>query len=313
MYWKAYKLIYEAKSPVHIGWSTLGYVNRTRSYIPGKNMWAVFTANLTRAIGSPGTSDYHVIGAELGKQVIPSYFYPSLKEPDGTYISYLPVFTDEGLQYTSTPINYRASDSMPEENFQQAFISSYGQTAILPDTDTAEDASLHESEFIVPKVLFYGEQRDVYFVGYVFLREDLTLKGCRAGWDSEKICLKHYVSEIHIGGDRKYGWGHLILHNSQPDPEDFFGFPMKTDGKHPKITINDNSPIPGHFLLNAGCSLKGDIEPLVGREWRDTADKRGAGQHITDAQFCWVPGSVISKESGQPMALKENWVFEVAP
>ena len=37
MSWRTYRVVYQAKSPVHIGWHTLGYINLTRYYIPREN------------------------------------------------------------------------------------------------------------------------------------------------------------------------------------------------------------------------------------------------------------------------------------
>ncbi len=87
MSWKAYRLVYQAKSPIHIGWHTLGYIKLTRYYIPGKNMWASFTENLTRAGNKKDIAEYKKIGNILKNNILISYFYPAL-DPDLNTVRY---------------------------------------------------------------------------------------------------------------------------------------------------------------------------------------------------------------------------------
>jgi hypothetical protein len=186
---KAYRLVYQAKSPIHIGWHTLGYIKLTRYYITGKNMWGAMTANLTRANGVPGISDYEKFGKLLKDNILLSYFYPALD----LALPLIPEYTNEGLKYG----NCRASE------FERLFIQSYGQTAVLPESNTAEDETLHESEYISPVV--GNDQIPVYFVGYIFIHEGASYNGKLIKWEE----IKSALSELFIGGDRKYGWGKL--------------------------------------------------------------------------------------------------------
>ena len=291
MGWKAYRLVYRAKSPIHIGWHTLGYIRLTRYYIPGKNMWASFTDNLARAdknikdIKDDISEIYQKYSKELlNKSIFISYFYPAL-DPD---IPLLPRYTDEGLKY----------GNCSAAGFERLFIKSYGQTAVLPESNTAEDESLHESEFIAPVVEDENtkEQMPVYFVGYIFVKDE-----SESQWET----IKESVKEIFVGGDRKYGWGRLKLIEEYTRPENisFFGYTMSldTENGNPKITIPYNKPIPAHIPIDSNIKLKGDIEPLVGREW----GSKGAGQEIKlrDEKIYWMPGSLLQLQLGKPLQI----------
>ncbi len=303
MGWKAYRLVYQAKSHVHIGWHTLGYIKLTRYYITGKNMWASFTDNLARADGSiKDTTNYKIYGEELlNKSIFISYFYPALFQNDELKLL-MPEYTGKGLYYG----DYSASE------FERLFIKSYGQTAVLPESNTAEDESLHESEFIAPIIEDEDtkNQMPVYFVGYIFIEESATVNTKSVGWNGSKdIRLKEIFSEIFVGGDRKYGWGRLILDNEKTGEvidNNFFEHEIVSGEK--KIKITKNKPIPAHLPINSSLNLKGDIEPLVGREWGEIQDSKGnkkigSGQKISDAIICWMPGSILEETEDNTLTI----------
>jgi hypothetical protein len=271
MAWKAYKLSYRALSPVHIGWHTLGYIKLTRHYITGKAMWGAMTANLTRALGSTGTSGYEKFGKLLKENIMVSYFYPAIDHEKPL----LPKFTSGGLNY----------GDHTSGQFERLFIKSYGQTAVLPDTNTAEDETLHESEFISPVVYEDEKQKAVYFVGYIFISD-------KAGYNWGQI--KGAVSEIFVGGDRKYGWGRLLLDDEKTrEVKDsmVFGNTLVSDDKGLKIEIEKENSIPAHLGVNNELNLKGYIEPLVGMDFENN---KGFGQNVSKAEICWVPGSIAA-------------------
>jgi hypothetical protein len=288
--WKAYKYVYRAKSPVCIGWHTLGYVKLTRYYIPGKNLWASFTCNLARAnpLGLPYENNqkniYHEYGEIVKKNILTSYFYPAL--PDKKPL--IPEYTDGDLKF----------DKYSRAEFERLFIKSYGTTAILPESNTAEEESLHEVEFISPET----EKGKVYFVGYVIVNNEDGLSSKSLKWDN----IKDYFKEIFVGGERRYGWGRLVLEEGPSNSNtEFFGYKLVLNSGPPTITLPEKNPIPAHLLLNKGEDLnphlRGDIEPLVGREWGEIKTsgepkKWGFGQTITEkAKICWTPGSVIQE------------------
>lgn len=282
MSWKAYRLVYQAKSPLHIGWSTLGYIKLTRYYILGKNMWGAITSNLVRTYYK--YEDYTGVGNMLCSNMLNSYFYPAL-DPE---IPLLPRFTDEGLKYGI----YTKSE------FEKLFIKSYGQTAVLPSSNTAEDGSLHESEFIssIVEHEMTNEQDPVYFIGYIFLRDDIKYDGHTIEWEQ----IEEAIRELSIGGDRKYGWGGLKLIN-QPgkdgEKSDMFGFDLTLSEQSLFVTIQGKAGIPAHLKITDNIELIGNIEPLVGREWGDDRNTNiGPGRKISAAKVCWMPGSILANK-----------------
>jgi len=296
MGWKVYKLVYQAKSPIHIGWHTLGYIKLTRYYITGKNIWAAMTANITRALYD--YKDYGGIGDLLKEGILTSYFFPAVD----TEHPLLPRFTDKGLM----------NGGKPEAEFERIFIKSYGQTAVLPHSNTAEDETLHESEYISPCVEIGGKQCQVYFVGYIFISDT-------AHYNDKKVDLeeiKQAISEIFVGGDRKYGWGRLLLDDgkkSEVTDSMVFGNTLYPDDNGLKIRIEKDSSIPAHLKVDSSVNLKGDIEPLVGREWgevtgKDGQTRKGFGQRISEAKIYWMPGSII--EEGKPLKIGAYGILE---
>lgn len=291
MDWKAYRLVYRAMAPIHLGWHTLGYIKLTRYYIPGKNMWGAMTANLTRTYGAEGTGDYEKFGDLLRKNILSSYFYPAINMNKPL----LPHFKKCGLFY----------GAYAKENFEKLFVSSFGQTAILPQSNTAEDESLHESEYIAPAIDEEGKCNQVYFVGYLFIRDGASLDdGKNIALEDEGISIKTAIQELFVGGDMKYGWGRLKLANdpkSEGHQTKVFGYELIPKGNGLCIKIPKDRPLPAHLDIESEIKVKGDIEPLVGRERGTVRDKdgkqiSGPGQRISKAKACWVPGSVVAKE-----------------
>lgn len=278
MTWQAYRLVYKLQSNMLIGWHTLGYINLTRYYIPGKNMWASFTDNMTRAKKEkPGLDGYKEAGNFFRDNVLLSYFYPATD----IAAPLLPRYTDNGLFYGDIPV----------DQFEKQFISSIGKTAILPNSNAKEDGSLHEMEFIKPLL---------FFVGYVFIAEAAS----NLALDTAKF--NTVFKEIFVGGERKYGWGRLTLHGAPTSVSDhlFFGHALETEKDKPQVTLQgDNKYLPAHTAVmmgnNTPVPCKGNIENLVGRETIPSTGGRGAGpgRQISDAKLCWVPGSQLTGDS----------------
>ncbi|MCK4620321.1 MAG: hypothetical protein KAT52_10270, partial [Desulfobacterales bacterium] len=189
-----------------------------------------------------------------------------------------------------------------------------GQTAILPQSNTAEDESLHESEYISHCIKKNGEYEPVFFIGYIFLKKDADFNGRKVGLTTGDVCLMPAIQELFVGGDLKYGWGCLKLQNIPEDEgcqKKIFGYKFMANCKSlPCIEIPKGSTLPAHLKVESGLKIKGDIEPLVGREWRSVKNSKGktrigAGQKITDAKICWVPGSVMEEEETQALRIGE--------
>ena len=136
MSWQKLDVIFRILSPLHIGYlpNRPGTViARTRYYVPGKNLWGAFTANLVpKLFQKPMPKDYLEVGEWISDNLRFTYFYLS----DGGKNQYCPQFTTEkGLKYGDLSL----------QKFQKRFIGSRISTKIS-DKGTAEDKKLHEIE-----------------------------------------------------------------------------------------------------------------------------------------------------------------------
>lgn len=267
MTWTAYRVVFKLKSPLHIGYGSVGNVQRTRSYITGRAFWGALTMRLTRD-GTNGAatdfSQYKCYGDKVDEQLAFTYFYPALKY-DGDYKIKWP--------WGNTNEN--------ESLFRRRFLSSYASTALVYPQQAADEGLLHEVEFISPRTLDKGEQ--VYLMGYVLEKE-----GCELKW---KCACKH----LQIGGERGYGWGDLKYVEATKMPnQQLFNNQYSWQEENGSIVIqtSENSPLLAHTETTENISAKGEIEPLTGREWKVAHQ---AGESVAFSGLCWVPGSVVER------------------
>uniref|UniRef100_A0A7C3UP78 CRISPR type III-associated protein domain-containing protein n=1 Tax=candidate division WOR-3 bacterium TaxID=2052148 RepID=A0A7C3UP78_UNCW3 len=286
MNWQIYKLLYRIESPIHIGFHKLGYVARTRYYIPGRTMWGAGAEALAQKIGTIRNrkiddSLYRTAQDFFKKQAIFAYFYLQEKEK-----IFLPRYTEEGIRFGDIPI----------EEFELKYITSFGKTAIEPKSLTAEEGSLYEIEFIKPLP-------DLYLTGYLFLKENAQFENENVSWEEGEISLKEIISSLSIGGERRYGFGRIRLVKSEKIENskiNLFGIRVELEPNQEiiKFTFPENNPLFAHLAIEGTeeIKIKGDIEPLVGREFAfEKNGKIGFGQYISQAQICWVPGSILAQ------------------
>lgn len=264
MTWKAYRVVLKLKSPMHIGCGKVGNVQRTRAYVTGRVFWGALTMRLTRdqcaEENKPATQseDYQCIGKQVNELLAYSYFYPAISQ--------------------NAPIDYPWKN---ESQFRYRFLSSYTSTALVYPQQAADEGLLHEVEFLSPRTLDEGKQ--VYLIGYVFEKNNSTLN-----W-------RDACKRLQMGGERGYGWGmvKLKLINELVKTQDLFDGQATFDGRgdRPIITVQT---LLAH-TSSTSLSATGEIEPMVGREWRSNNPKnRFAGQHIEKfCDPCWVPGSTV--------------------
>jgi len=266
MRWQAYEVILRLRSPLHSGWRKVGNLQMTRPYVTGRMLWGALTMRLTRDAAQnhgPATdsSKYRRFGEQVHGFLAFTYFYPAIKEGNG----------------------YRVEWPWENESaFRRRFLGSYVSTALSYPQQSAAEGMLHEVEFIAPNTLDTGEA--VFLKGYVFERE-----GCALKWKSA-------LKRLRMGGERGYGWGDVELMTVKQSADTrLFGSPaiVKGDGDVPIICL----PTDGHLLAHAlakNLEAAGDIEPLVGREWRsDNPRRRYVGQHVEYTDTCFSPGSTV--------------------
>ena len=70
---------------------------------------------------------------------------------------------------------------------------------------------------------------------------------------------------------------------------------FKNNGARPVISIPQNGRLLAHTQVK-DIAIAGDVEPLVGREWRSDNQQRAyAGQHVEFSGLCFVPGSMTKQ------------------
>lgn len=293
MTWQCHDLLYEARAPIHIGFRTLGIVSRTRYYILGKNFWGALTATLARRIMRDyDPRIYEKVGEFVKSNIIFTHFY--VYDDSILYPQY-----QNGLKY----------GSLYENEFEKRFISSYVSTALEKSYKSAEEKSLHEVEFIRPH---FEKGSTTRFFGHVFVQEGLErelmkyLEGIIPEGDLSDVefneeKLREILSELWVGGERNYGFGRVKLlqeTSMKKDSREIFK-KYKINPENLKICIDDSSQeilALSHVRFDTLIkSIKGEIEPLVGRNW-GTKSKIGSGQEISQGEIYLSPGTEFTVE-----------------
>jgi hypothetical protein len=306
MIWKCYLTTFKAESPIHIGYRQVGILKTTRYYITGRAMWGAITANLTRVLfDNPTPEDYQAVGNFVKESIKTTYFYPAIekgkvKNPDewsevrvNNHLVFLPEYTERGLKF----------GELSKEVFEQTFIGSFVSTALDSTSKTAEEGSLHEFEFIKNKVRIGKSSVDVYWVGYLFVKEGGESNGIKIKECSEnevliereskgEKSLSEILKMIYVGGEKNYGLGRLKLKKFEKENGNTVFNRYKFEISD-KIVFKSLNIAISHIKLDEAELLeRGEIEPLVGLEW----DEKGAGQKISNTKICIVPGSVFKSK-----------------
>ena len=281
MKWKAYRVTFRLLSPMHIGWRKLGNMQQTRPYVTGRVLWGAFTARFTRDLKS---HKYQEIGEAVDEQLAFTYFYPAISlDPDK-----LPNPDDVHLWPWG---NDQKKDG--QEIFSWMFLGSYASTA-LSDARSAEEGSLHETEFITPYArsnMPYEDPKPVYLVGYIFEQQE-PVSDSKYELRVQEDLLNH----LQIGGERSYGWGrvHLAKPLQEVKNELCFSYTLNCNGNRPLITVPAGDSLLAHTETESLKEVEnGTVEPLVGRV---TTGDTSFGKTVSHAQICWVPGSTVSQE-----------------
>lgn len=282
MMWHLYQATYELRSPLHIGYHKIGNVQRTRAYVPARNLWGAVTERLTRsgfcAADAP-EGDYGAIGAWVKTHCAFSYFFLCEGE---TLLN--PRYEDGKLRY----------GALSQAACERRYLDAHVATALDATTTSAEDASLHEVEFIAPHRLdSSGNGARTQLRGWVFLDEIAQARQAE---------FQERLRDLQIGGERRYGFGRLrqMCWKEAPLPE---GYSVNLDGQRPRITMTPDKPLLAH-TLTPGVEARGQIEPLVGRE---TQNSHAFGSNLTSVQVCWTPGSTLTAAGPLEIAPDGCW------
>lgn len=271
-------------------------------------MWGAVTAVLSRKImgSSYKPKIYQKMGDFVRDHLIFSYFYLH----NSSSVLY-PNYTEDGFGFGEEGADKYA---LSEDEFERKFISSYTSTALDKTSSTAEEGSLHEVELITDKDKESGE--NVELTGYLFTDleenrgyvdnelpvsiENMGDEGIDLIINNVEFEVFNTIKKIQVGGERSYGFGWLELEDTSKEEEQVFGKEVDLSTEKPRI---ESEVALSHVVvkdknenhLNEIKEIKGDLEPLVGREWRE---KKGAGQKVSAAKICLVPGTRFKGKSG---------------
>lgn len=268
-----YRWVWQLVSPVHIGWAPAGALNRTRLYIPARNLWGALTAELSRRQSSNRTPssnfpNYEKTGKNLRQNTRFSYLFPA-EQVDGEWKAWLPQYQEgKGLVWKREDGN----GELEERRFRLRLLSTRPGTAIEPATNSAAEGTLREFELISTWWRPRDEGHDpqpVGMVGYLFCK-DISL------YNSIKR-----IDELFIGGDTRYGLGRMRrvpLENA----DNLFGFTVDLSGDSPTV---HTKWVLAH-ALSQSPDLLGSQECICG--W-DMLSGR-----MKPPRLVWAPGCFIA-------------------
>jgi hypothetical protein len=260
MGWTLYTAIYELRSPLHIGYHKVGNVQRTRYYIPARNLWGAVTEALTRrgfATEDAPQGDYRQIGEWVKAHCAFGYWFI---QEDGTSLS--PHYEGNRLRY----------GPLTAAEFERRYLDAHVTTALDAATTSAQAGSLHEVECIAP---YNRDGVRTQVGGWVFLDEmaQAALDWC------------YWLSTLQVGGERRYGFGMLRLVKMESANES----QVDRTGARPRQSVPKGTPFLAHTVIAPSIRVRGQIEPLVGRI---TSQSHAFGSDLTRGIVCWTPGSV---------------------
>ena len=290
--WEKISVAFRLKSPLHLGYIPFkgSIVSPTRYYIPGKNLWGAVTKRITEHLyEKPNANNYREIGIQVMKNFIFSYFYIY----DGETV-YFPLYTEEGLKYGDN------KNLITKSEFEYRFIGSIISTSI-DNTGTVKYGSLHEIEFINNRFKDKkGNFKHVKIAGCIWINNKIKINENKVILNDKGIFIDDFnvIEELILGGESKYGLGHVVLHSVYkikfPDI-----IPFNCDDPE-KIEIQPKNTIAAHLMYSKGIKFRGDIELLSGRgyyypEYDKPTNKKCVkpGEIILTPKYYLCPGTEI--------------------
>ena len=275
MTWSLYRWVWRLEAPLFIGMPPAGALNRCRLYVPARALWGAITAELARLDSNDkgAVPDYKKFGEEVGTNCRFTYLYPAEKV-GGNYVAWLPEFErSKGLVWYRQ--GSQDDEGILDRKFRRRLLDARPGTAIAPETDSASEGSLRETECINPwwraSANRQAELSPVFLLGYVFLKNN---NSCRR--------LKN-IKTLFVGGDTRYGLGKICRVGWYDLSSDLsvFGQPVHLGKENPEI---QSDIVWGHALECGQTPIHGmqGMKELLGG-WEQGSLRKGA--------LAWAPGS----------------------
>jgi hypothetical protein len=238
--WHLFQVTLKLISPLHIGWKRSSNLQQTRMYVPARNIWGAFIAQLSVTDGK-----YFEMKTKVNQQFRFSYFYPS------TAVEQVSLWPWDD-----------------EELFSWLYLNSYVSTAL--NEKAADRGFLHETEYIAPRT---RENQQVYLLGYVLVRKDAVLP-----WQ-EILNHLRLGGERNSGWGRVQKEA-CIIKDTNSFMFDNDKYPLNYESEQPFITIQKRAPFLAHVLAGQEQDYQGILEPLIGRNTVSQTEGRGFGEKI---------------------------------
>lgn len=282
MSWELYRWVWRVESPLYVGASPAGSLNRCRLYVPARAIWGALTAELARCCTNKFPK-YAEVGRRVQESARFSYLYPA-EQKENNWQAWLPCFEHgKGLIWQN---ENPSEEPLSDRSIRRRLLSTWPSTAIDPSSDTASEGTLREVEVINSHWREKGEpgQIRVAMVGYLFVR------------DEELRNQIQEIRELFIGGDVRYGLGRLKRMGDLEKVNSLFNRSIEIDEDDPILT---SDCLFAHVQVEktGKVNIRGDIEAIAG--W----DQAG-NQMETGFGLCWVPGTKITSRNDKPIKWK---------
>lgn len=200
-----------------------------------------------------------------------TYLFPA--EPvEGDWRGWLPHYaTEHGLEWRREDLPNDPGKRVPDRTFRRRLLDTRAGTAIEPETDTAADGSLRETECLGAmwrRNGAGGEPSPAALVGYVFLR------------DGDGRLRVEAIDTLFLGGDTRYGLGRVRLVECDV-ANGVFGNETRVSAGTPAIV---SAAVLAH--ASSGEDLIGALERVAG--WDRLKASRVT--HLSSS-VAWTPGS----------------------
>ncbi|NLX19894.1 MAG: hypothetical protein GXY53_11550 [Desulfobulbus sp.] len=295
MTWTVIRWVWQLKAPLFIGTHPAGALNRCRLYVPSRPMHGAVTSELARLNGDENSKfpDYGKFGREVGINCRFTYLFPAEKQDD-KFLVWTPQFKMEnGIQWYC----HDGERCLPDRDFRRCLLDPRPGTAIDPESDSASEGTLRETECINPWWRASNSQGDpnpVLLLGYVFLRNNSF---CRQ-LDS--------INTLFVGGDTRYGLGKICRVDWREVYGDLsvFGKQVHLDEKHFKI---ESDIVWGHALENGQFQFQDQMQGM--QELLGGWDRGNPWQR----KLAWIPGSFSEQSKTWSIDEYGYWVHRSGP
>lgn len=245
--------------PLHIGLGNYGVVASTHIFIPGKTMWGGVTGRLGVFLDMD-EKEFRKSGLDPFAEI--SNFYPTIEGK---------------IQLPRYDHGEFCLGNYTENEFRHYFTDTFVSTGTTGETRSAADESLHEIECLLPESK-EQKPKSVQWKGILRIDMDTDLPGNMG----KMYDFFKGMSQFHIGGERKYGFGLMEMSKTEKlkNPSDW-------NLKDPEQSVFDISNEPTvHFVdYNVEGIIKGTTEI-----WMETEKILGKDIFFHRRRIVYQPG-----------------------